>query len=471
MNFPTIYPVACHTDHIGQGSTFVAIQGTKHNGIDFIPLAIQKGAASVVIADDVQLPETTSQLISDTGVQIQRVSNTRKALAELSAQALGNPADKLSIIGITGTKGKTTTAFMLEHILYEAGYKTALLSTVHNKIDQTILPTALTTNQPDYLHMFFEQCVQAGVEYVVMEVAAQALSLNRVDGIQFDGVIFTNFDLEHAEFYANIDDYFSAKCQIFSQLKPNAPVFINGDDAWCKKIKQHTYFTFGITASANIVGRVKNNDACGLKLHIATEDEACDLKLPQIIGHFNAYNILAAAGMAAALGLCLCNTKRALTTFPGVPGRMQKHVVTEDVHYFIDYAHNPSSFIAVLSTLKLLYKHLIVVFGCGGERDAIKRPLMGKIAAEYADKVILTTDNPRGEDPEKIIQEIMVGIENNVNVHIELDREQAIHSAFNFAGKNTAIALLGKGPDEYQLTQSVKMPFSEKKIIEQLQRL
>lgn len=473
MNFPTIFPVACHTDHIGSGSTFVAIQGNTYNGIDFIPLAIQKGATAVVVLHDAQLSVSTQQLITDAGVALKRVEHPRKVLAQLSAKALNYPAQKLSIIGITGTKGKTTTAFILEHILQSAGLKTALLSTVHNKIDQTVLPTDLTTNHPDYLHVFFDQCVKADVEYVVMEVTAQALSLDRVFGIEFDGVIFTNFDLEHSEFYPTIEDYFSAKCQIFSQVREGAPVFLNIDDEWCQKIlKKQNYFTFGIQKSANIIARIKKSDSSGLHLHLATEDEACDVACPQLLGHFNAYNSVAAAGMAAARGVCLCNSKRALESFSGVPGRLQKYEVTHDIHYFIDYAHNPSSFVAVLSTLKLLYKHLIVVFGCGGERDKAKRPLMGKFASDYADGILITTDNPRSEDPRRIIDDIVSGIPQDYQskVIIELNREQAIQKAYTLAQKNTAIALLGKGPDEYQLINTVKFPFSEKAIIQQLNK-
>lgn len=471
MNFPSVYPVACHTDHIGQGSTFVAIQGTKSNGIDFIPLALQKGATTIVIAEGADVPSSTLELLEQKNAQMLCVENTRKALAELSAKALGDPAKKLSIIGITGTKGKTTTAFMLEHILYNAGYKTALLSSVYNKIDQTVFSTQLTTNQPDYLHVFFEQCVQAGVEFVVMEVAAQAFTLDRVSGILFDGVIFTNFDQEHAEFYSTIEDYFAAKKQIFSQLHVNAPVIFNGDDTWCSKIaREQNYFTFGLKRNADIIGRILKNDPTGLKLELATTDEQCTVELPSIVGEFNAYNIVAAAGMAAALGVCLCNSKRALETFSGVPGRMQKHIVTNDIHYVIDYAHNPSSFVAVLSTLKLSYDYVIVVFGCGGERDKVKRPIMGGIAAHYADCVVLTTDNPRSEEQQTIVEEILVGVpaEYEHKIVIELDRKRAIEKSFDLAKKNTVIAVLGKGPDEYQLIKDEKIYFSEKMIIEQL---
>jgi len=233
VNLPTIYPVACHTDHVGPGSIFVAIQGFKQDGVRYIQQALEKGATEIVVQDDAELSDLPL------GVHAHKVSDTRKALAELSAQAAGYPAKKLKIIGVTGTKGKTTTVYLIEQVLKTAGYKTARLSTVNNAILDRENKAQLTTPQPDYLHQFFKRCVQEDVEYVVMEVAAQALSLHRVHGLQFDGVIFTNFSQEHGEFYDSMEDYFAAKCTIFEQINPGSPVLVNADDAWCRKINHY----------------------------------------------------------------------------------------------------------------------------------------------------------------------------------------------------------------------------------------
>ncbi|MFC1845617.1 Mur ligase family protein, partial [Candidatus Dependentiae bacterium] len=220
---PKTFPVACHTSRVGPGSTFVAIKGEKHDGISYISRALASGASTIAIQQDVNLSDDVLKDIERAGASLQRVSNTRKALATLSAQAHGNPAQQLRIIGVTGTKGKSSTVFMLEHILQRAGYKTALLSSVYNKIGDEITSSSLTTEHPDYLHGFFALCVDAGIEFVVMEVAAQALSLHRVEGIEFDGVLFTNFAKEHGEFYKDLDSYFDAKRLLFGQLKQGAP--------------------------------------------------------------------------------------------------------------------------------------------------------------------------------------------------------------------------------------------------------
>lgn len=230
LNIPIAWPVSCHTDHIGQGSTFVAIQGDSIDGALFIAQAIDKGATRVVVSCDAQLSHDVEQLIQEHTIDLVRVANTRLALAELSAQAYGFPADRLRFVGITGTKGKTTTATLLHHILITAGIKAALISTVENKIGEHLFKAPLTTPQPDYLHMFFNMCVSEGVEIVVMEVAAQALSLHRVAGIRFDVGMFTNFSHEHLEFYASMAEYFAAKSLLRDHMKPGAPIIINADD-------------------------------------------------------------------------------------------------------------------------------------------------------------------------------------------------------------------------------------------------
>lgn len=224
---PMVFPVACHTDNIGRGSTFVAVKGQREDGIIHIPRALELGATTIVVAGDAELSLEVVDLIHKAGATLLRVANTRQSLAQLSAQAYGFPARKLKIIGVTGTKGKSSTVFMLEHILKKAGHQTALMSTVRNSIKNTVFKASLTTPHPDYVHAFLHQCVQEDVEYVVMEVAAQGLSLHRVDGILFEAVLFTNFDREHGEFYDTMEDYFAAKAVLFEQVKPGAPRLSN----------------------------------------------------------------------------------------------------------------------------------------------------------------------------------------------------------------------------------------------------
>ena len=383
---PTVFPVACHTDNVGQGSTFVAIKGARQDGATYIPCALEYGASTIIVQEDVVLSRSTLESIEHVGAGLQRVANTRVALSQLSAQAHNHPAKKLRIIGITGTKGKTSTAFMLEHILKKVGRHTALVSTVHNSIKNSIFEAQLTTPHPDYLHAFLAACVKAGVEYVVMEVAAQALSLHRVDGIQFDGALFTNFDREHAEFYETLDDYFAAKCMLFDQLKPGAPVLINRDNDWGKKLvaRNPGSLSFGVQEKsleyrARLVETVNLLTSC-----ISFSGGNCFISTcSALFGVFNAYNVLGAISMAHALGIPLEQSTQCISDFPGTPGRLERHELPNGAYGFIDKAHNPSSFRAALSSLRAMKSQFIVVFGAGGDRHKTKRPEKGAIATEY----------------------------------------------------------------------------------------
>ena len=467
------FPVTCHTKHVRPGSTFVAIKGDKQDGVTYIPKAIKRGASKIVMQYDAIVPPEIKQVIEQSEIEIELVENTRLALAQLSEKASDYAHKQLKIIGITGTKGKTSTAFILEHLLQSARHKTALISTVHNKIGNKKFKSGLTTDQPDYLHQFFKTCVAHNIEYVVMEVAAQALSLHRVAGIVFDAAVFTNFSQEHGEFYKTLDDYFAAKCTLFDQLKPDAPIFVNADDPWGKKIlKQHpTFLSFAVEnnnthLSANIIDSKK-----ALAFKLQTPQTTLSIHCPSLFGTFNTYNVLAALGVAHSIGIPPEQCAQQLQTFKGVPGRLQLHTLKNGARCFIDYAHNPSSYKAVLSTLRNMTDDLIVVFGAGGKRDKEKRPIMGTIASEIADSVILTSDNPRTEDPEQIIQDIVSGVAPNNQHKIKkiVDRKIAIQQACTMAKECSAIALLGKGPDEYQEKKGIKTKFSEKEIVKAYQ--
>jgi UDP-N-acetylmuramoyl-L-alanyl-D-glutamate--2,6-diaminopimelate ligase len=466
---PTTFPVTCHTDFVGVGSTFVAIQGYSDNGINYIKQAIENGARTIVVHHSTLLPDELCVFMKTHNVVLGRVENTRKMLAQLSAQAADFPAQKLKIIGITGTKGKTTTSFLLEHILRSSGYRTALISSAQNKINGTIFPSPLTTPQPDYLQQFLKLCVENNVEYVVMEVAAQALTLHRVEGITFCGIIFTNFSHEHLEFYANLDVYFYAKCLIFNMVTDDAPLLVNRDNAYCAQLLERYARTqsFGLSATNNAYQGQLLTDATS---SIALRIQECEFQCPALFGNYNAYNVLAATSMALALHISTSVIANALKMFTGVPGRLQEHYLPNGARCFIDYAHNPESFQAVLSTLRALTCQLIVVFGAGGGRDKSKRPMMGVIAAEIADIVMITSDNPRLEDAATIAADITRDITPSLDhkLVLELDRKKAIEYAYQLSDKGSIIALLGKGPDEYQIIGTTKHYFSERNIVEQL---
>lgn len=466
LSLPKLWPVSCHTDYIGKNSTFVAIKGHNQDGIDFVPLSLQKGARTIVAEYTADISPEIIHAIKEAEAQLTFVPNARRSLALLAASAWGNPAAKLKIIGITGTKGKTTTAWLLQHILQAAGKKTALLSTAKNKIDQHEFATELTTAHPDYLHAFFHTCVTVGVEYVVMEVAAQALSLHRTAGLEFDGIIYTNFAQAHGEFYSSESEYFAAKKLIFEQIKLNAPVLINADDEKLAPLIAE-YDATGFGLKGDIYAHAVQSSLSGIEAQITVGSEHVAMRCPALIGSFNLYNIVAAVGMAHRLGVCSDSIALALQTFKGIPGRLERYDLSQGAVCFIDHAHNPLSFSAVLPLLRSLTDHLIVVAGAGGDRDRQMRPVLGQLMADFADHIFITTDNPRSENPADIIAAIYAGIpaDKKAKATCELDRESAIKKAVALSKHNSIIALLGKGPEQYQIIGTQKVPFSEKNII------
>ena len=443
MLLPNIFPVTCHTDHVGPGSTFVAIKGFAQDGTQYIPVALEKGATTIVMEPESNpLSDTIQKLCTEHNATLIYVPNARQALAERASSALNHPWQKLKIIGITGTKGKTTTSYLVEHILRKAGYKTALLGTIAHKILDHTQSCKGTTPESDYLQMFFAECIKQKIDYVIMEVSSHALSLDRVHGILFDAIGFTNLYPDHMDFHTNMDDYFAAKAQIFGMLKPGGTIVINGDDQWEQKAvaiaqqqKQAHVVTFG-------------NDA---------------LPCPALFGTFNQYNIRMATLLCLSQGVDIATITQSLATFPGVKGRLELHILRNGARAFVDYAHNAASVEAVLKTLRPHTNNLIVLFGCGGNRDKGRRPGMGQVAAKLGDLVILTSDNPRMENPDDIIKDILAGIapEHVHKVITEPDRRKAITLAAALAGKDSIIALLGKGHENYFLVQGQTLHFDD----------
>ncbi len=465
--FPSIYNVTCHTDHVGPGSTFVAIKGFKEDGNAYIPQALKKGATTIVVE---VASQAIKNLVQEYNAELNIVSSSRKALAELSAKSYGYPAHDLKLIAITGTKGKTTSGYLLYHILRTAGYKVALLGTINSMVNDTEYETLLTTPQPDYLHLFFDLCKQEGVEYVIMEAAAQALSMSRLETLVFDAMAFTNFSLEHSEFYGSMDEYFAAKCKLFDHVQDGL-VVLNGDDERVASSYEGNAEKqlISMQGLGSINGSILESTLDLLRVRISGE-ETYEVHSTSLLGEFSAYNILTAVALATRYGVSSFIIQQALESFKGVPGRLARYQLDNGAVALIDNAHTPSSFEAFFKAVRPLSEHIIVVFGAGGDRDALKRPIMGALAAQYADQVILTTDNPRSEDPGAIVQEIKKGVGKEYlgNVSVELDRERAIRDAYLKTKKGSLLVLLGKGPVEYQHIGDEKIPFSEEAILRSL---
>ncbi|MFA5075038.1 MAG: UDP-N-acetylmuramoyl-L-alanyl-D-glutamate--2,6-diaminopimelate ligase [Candidatus Babeliales bacterium] len=477
---PKIYPVTCNTDNIGPCSTFVAIKGFNQDGNKFIPKAIELGANKIILCKT-EKNKNYEKIFSNT--EFIYVTNTRKALAKFTAKALNYPAKKLKFIGITGTKGKTTTSFLIEHILRSSGFKTALLGTVKNKILDQEIESCLTTPNSDYLQMFFAACIKQNVDYVIMEVSAHALSLDRVEEIEFDIACFTNLAHEHLDFYENMENYFQAKFSLFNKLKTNGSIIINLDNNWGQRAvqdlnkankKNYNILPYSLKSQQilhenshkNIFNfHIQENSLSGIKIKPQNlpDLDVSEIFSSKIFGEFNAYNLAMAFLSCKAINLQTSNILNAIKDFPGTPGRLQMHTLKNQAKAVVDYAHNPSSMQAILQTLKPLTKDLIVIFGCGGDRDKTKRPIMGKIAAEYADKIIITDDNPRTENRESIIKDILAGLEKKdlIKTSCIPDRDKAIKKAVELATTNSVIALLGKGHENYYLINGKKLHFDD----------
>jgi UDP-N-acetylmuramoyl-L-alanyl-D-glutamate--2,6-diaminopimelate ligase len=463
MLFNKIYPVTCHTDHVGPDTIFVAIKGHKEDGTKYIETAIQKGAKTIVL-------EKNSTITKHSNINYIFVDDSRIALAELAAEKLGNPSTKLKFIGITGTCGKTTTTYLVEHILKHAGNKTALLGSIKNKILDRQEEIELTTQPSDYIQMFLAECVKSKVEYVVMEVSSHSLAQNRTHGIFFDAVGFTNLSPEHMDFHPTMEHYFQTKFQIFDQVKENGIAVINTDNEWGLKAfnllksanPNFDVLSLGQNSSASTFFSISSNDTSKLETICHS---ICQTALSSnfLLGDFNAYNIIMASLICKKLGIDENIIAKAIANFRGVPGRLQYFKLKNGAIAFVDFAHKPDAMEKVLKTLRLQTNDLIVVFGCGGNKDKTKRPVMGKLAAEYANHVIITDDNPRDEDRQTIANEIIAGIprERQSSVECILDRAEAINTAARLATPNSIIALLGKGHENYYLIKGQKFHFDD----------
>lgn len=475
--FSSTFEITLHTDHVGKGSIFYACSGEKYNEFHFIPLALEKGASTIVISINSIIPEYIIELIEKYNATIHYTEESpRKKIGYDLKKKYQNLFKLLKIIAITGTKGKTTTTFFCAHLLKKLGYKVAYLSTIQNSIQDLIFSTTHTTREIDYIYAFLENCIKNSIDYVVMEVSAQALTKNRIYGIPFDGIIFTNFSSEHMEFYKSLEDYFFAKKLILDYRRStNVPLIYSKDD-----IKVSTYIenyideknrvSVGKSNQSNYVINSMDNKFDFLEGSICSpEGLSYKINIKTICGNYNLYNI----GFVLALINQLENKKIDLklmekinSTFEEVPGRTQRIVLKNGVRVCIDYAHSEESFSVVLSALRDMTKDLIVVFGCGGDRDKTKRPKMGRIAKKYSNSLYITSDNSRTEDPISIINDICSGIEEIDNfVKIIINREQAIKESILSAKKDSIVAILGKGHERSQLTISGEKKISDIDIV------
>ncbi len=431
------------TRRIVPKSVFFAIRGTNYDGHDFVDQALEKGAVALVL-----------QKHMDVDVPYVVVENTRKALSELSARFYGYPSSKLKVIGITGTNGKTTTSYFIYQILRKLGRKTALIGTIEYDLVSRKQPSRLTTPESLELQAYMKEIVEAGGKYLVMEVSSHALSLHRVDHVDFDVAIFTNLSQDHLDFHGTFENYLKAKLKLFRMLKPDALAIINADDPAYEHFVSSTkanVITYSLEGKGDVNAHIVSHTLDGLILEV----EGKRIHARNIFGRFNAYNLLACYSFMKAYGI----EKHELLSSLELPkGRLHRIG-----NVFIDYSHTPDALHRAILTLKEISpRKVIVVFGAGGNRDREKRPIMGKYS-QIADMIILTNDNPRFEDPRNIIKDIQKGIE---KVHVvEYDREKAIRLAMLISRDEDVVLVAGKGHENYQEIEGVRYPFSDEEVV------
>jgi UDP-N-acetylmuramoyl-L-alanyl-D-glutamate--2,6-diaminopimelate ligase len=456
----TVESIAYDSRRVQRNGCFVALRGEKSDGHDFIDQAIEKGA-EVIVAERAEKHSRATCVV---------VENTRTALADLAATFYSFPARKLKMAGVTGTNGKTTTTFLIKHICEKAGLRCGLIGTVRYEIAERVLPAPRTTPESLDIEELLAQMSNAGCRAAAMEVSSHALAQERTRGLEWDVAVFTNLTQDHLDFHGTMQNYFESKAKLFNQLgqqkKKRKPVaVINIDDRYGQQLlakidKQISVVTFGMGMRADFRGSNYRLEFGATSYQLDARGKSYLVRLP-LIGRFNVANSMAALAAANALGIGLREAVLSLAKAPQVPGRLEMVPAKRQFQVFVDYAHTPDALLNVLKTLgELNPGRLIVVFGCGGDRDKQKRPLMGEVVDRHADFAIITSDNPRKEDPDAIITAVEKGFRSDRFEKIT-DRAQAIGRAVEMAQPRDIVLIAGKGHENYQEFADHTVPFED----------
>ena len=457
---------------VSAGSLFVAIRGLVTDGNQFVDQARKKGALAIV-----------SEAPPRPGGPWVQVEDARLALAVLSAAALGDPAEKLRLVGVTGTNGKTTITHLIDAVLRTAGEKVGLLGTIHYRIGDRLTTAVRTTPESSDLQALFREMVDAGCQNAVLEVSSHSLELQRVHGCRFAVAVFTNLTRDHLDFHGDMDRYFEAKRHLFDTLlREDGRAIINADDdraAELRAASRAPVWTYGL-APAN-GGARERPDLHADDIHLSLEGSRFVASTPRgpveihspLLGRFNVSNLLGALGASLALGIGKDEAASGLASLPGVPGRLERVNAGQDFAVIVDYAHTDDALKNLLETVRELRpKRIITVFGCGGDRDRTKRPLMGAVASRLSDSVIVTSDNPRSEPPEAIIEEVRRGMApgRGAEVLSIVDRREAIARALEMAQPGVAVVIAGKGHETSQTLRDRTVPFDDRQVVREILR-
>jgi UDP-N-acetylmuramoyl-L-alanyl-D-glutamate--2,6-diaminopimelate ligase len=444
------------------GCLFVAVKGTQTDGHQYINQAVEKGAAAIICE---KLPEKTAGNIAYVVVK-----NSAETLGLVASAFYNYPSSKIKLIGVTGTNGKTTTVTLLYNLVRKLGHKAGLLSTVRNYINDNVIEATHTTPDAVQINHLLDKMVQSGCDYCFMEVSSHAIDQHRISGLDFAGAVFTNITHDHLDYHKTFADYLKAKKKFFDDLKPESFALINTDDKNGRVMVQNTRArvkTYGIKTAADFKAKIIESHFEGSLLRIDNTDV-----WTYFVGTFNAYNLLSVYATALMSGLNSAEILTTLSLLKPVEGRFETFRSQHGITAIVDYAHTPDALFNVLNTINHIRKKeqdLITVVGAGGDRDKTKRPQMAKIAATNSNKVILTSDNPRTEDPNQIIEDMKTGLQNEdrKKTIAITDRKEAIRAACLLAKKNDIILVAGKGHETYQEVNGVKHHFDDREIIKQ----
>ncbi len=458
------------------GDVFVAIHGPNSDGHKFIAEVCGKGVAAVVVEDDKNIPK-------DYRGAILKVPNTRAATMRLAGRFYGEPIEKMYSVGVTGTNGKTSTTYMIEAVLNHFGMKTGVLGTINHHCGEKVWASELTTPDAVTLQKRLRDFLALDAKAVTFEVSSHALDQDRVMGVPFNCAVFTNLTRDHLDYHKTMEAYFAAKEKLFALLQPNSrhePIYaiININDEWGRKLHVSPYaqtWTYG-EAQSDFQFQIFEIHYSGTKFKLKTPrgETNVNIRLP---GRHNVYNSVAAMAVGLAAGASLPTVVEAIEAFAGVPGRLERVPTPRDRHVFVDYAHTDDALKTVLSNLNYIRAQskakgaIITVFGCGGDRDKGKRPLMAQAAVAQSDTVYITSDNPRTEEPMAIIQDILTGVPKellNSKVFVEVERRAAIRKAIGSATPNDVVLIAGKGHEDYQIIGNVKHEFSDLKVAQEI---
>ena len=475
----TIAAVAHDSRKVVPGTMFFCLTGVHADGHDFVAEVARRGAVAVVVEKDVPEPP-------DAAITIIKVASTRAAMQAVIPYFYDYPGHKLRMIGVTGTNGKTTTTYLIRSILRQAAYKVGLIGTIQTLIEDRVLPVKNTTPDVIELQSTLAEMVDSGIDYAIMEVSSHALALNRVAGCEFDVGVFTNMTQDHMDFHQTFENYIDAKAGLFRSLsqpqntKTGKAAVINFDDSAGVPMAGYSscpVISYAVTNNAVLTAANIDVKSAGVSFDIHGPFGKRELKL-SITGMFNVYNVLGAVGAALAEGVNPETIKQALEEFTSVPGRFELVQAGQPFTVIVDYAHTPDGLENVLRTAKQFAAgKILVVFGCGGDRDRTKRPVMGKLAVQYGDIVIATSDNPRSEDPEKILADIEVGIKealagNQAGKQYEkiADRRQAIARAIALAEPEDVVLIASKGHETYQILADKTIDFDDRQAAREIIR-